>query len=69
MTTGFTGGGLEGIGYGMALDASDYVWAGTYGTQTIVKFDKTGKPLSPPGWLELQQATWADAGSYSHSER
>jgi hypothetical protein len=51
MTTGFTGGGLEGIGFGMALDANDNVWAGTYGTQTIVKFDKTGKPLSPPdGW-------------------
>jgi len=51
MTTGFTGGGLEGIGYGMALDSNDNVWAGTYGTQTIVKFDKTGKPLSPSdGW-------------------
>jgi streptogramin lyase len=51
MTSGFTGGGLEGIGFGMALDANDNVWAGTYGTQTIVKFDKTGKPLSPPdGW-------------------
>jgi hypothetical protein len=51
MTSGFTGGGLEGIGFGMALDTNDNVWAGTYGTQTIVKFDKTGKPLSPPeGW-------------------
>jgi len=51
MTTGFTGGGLEGIGFGMALDSNDNVWAGTYGTQTIVKFDKRGKPLSPPdGW-------------------
>jgi hypothetical protein len=48
ITTGFTGGGLEGIGFGLAIDARDNVWATTYGTRTIVKFDKTGKPLSPP---------------------
>jgi streptogramin lyase len=48
MTTGFTGGGLEGIGFGMAVDADDNVWACCYGSKTIVKFDKTGKPLSPP---------------------
>jgi hypothetical protein len=26
MTTGFTGGGLEGIGFGLAIDADDNVW-------------------------------------------
>jgi hypothetical protein len=46
--TGFTGGGVEGIGFGLAIDAQDNVWGTTYGTQAIVKFDKTGKPLSPP---------------------
>jgi hypothetical protein len=46
--TGFTGGGVEGIGFGLAIDAHDNVWGTTYGTKTIVKFDKTGKPLSPP---------------------
>ncbi len=48
MTTGYTGGGLEGVGFGMAVDADDNVWVTCYGSRTIVKFDKTGKPLSPP---------------------
>jgi hypothetical protein len=47
MTFGFTGGGLEGIGFGLAIDAQDNVWGTTYGSKAIVKFDKTGKPLSP----------------------
>ena len=47
MTTGFTGGGLGGIGFGLAIDANDNVWGTTYATRTIVKFDKTGKPISP----------------------
>jgi hypothetical protein len=45
--TGFTGGGLAGIGFGLAIDSRDNVWGTTYATQTIVKADKTGKPLSP----------------------
>ncbi len=51
MTTGFTGGGLEGVGFGLAIDAQDNVWATCYGSRAIVKFDNNGKPLSPPdGW-------------------
>ncbi len=46
--TGFTGGGVEGIGFGLAVDSHDNVWGTTYGSKAIVKFDKTGKPLSPP---------------------
>jgi len=46
--SGFTGGGVEGIGFGLAIDAHDNIWGTTYGTKAIVKFDKTGKPLSPP---------------------
>jgi hypothetical protein len=49
MTTGFTGGGLEGIGFGLAIDADDNVWASTYGSRAIVKFNNHGEPLSPPG--------------------
>ena len=49
MTTGFTGGGVEGIGFGLTLDANGNCWATTYGSKAIVEFDKTGKPLSPPG--------------------
>jgi hypothetical protein len=48
MTTGFTGGGLQGVGFGMAIDADDNVWATTYGSRAVVKFDNSGKPLSPP---------------------
>jgi hypothetical protein len=48
VTTGFTGGGLQGIGFGLAIDGDDNVWATCYGTRTIVKFDNSGKPLSPP---------------------
>jgi len=48
MTTGFTGGGLEGVGYGLAIDANDNVWVTTYGSRTIAKFDNQGKPLTPP---------------------
>jgi len=48
MTSGFTGGGVEGIGFGLAIDAQDNCWGTTYGSRAIVKFDKNGKPLSPP---------------------
>jgi hypothetical protein len=48
MTTGFTGGGLLGPGFGTALDANDRVWVTSTSGQTISLFDKNGKPLSPP---------------------
>jgi hypothetical protein len=48
MTSGFTGGGMGGIGFGLAIDAHDKVWATSFGTHTISLFDKMGKPLSPP---------------------
>ena len=48
MTTGFTGGGLLGPGFGTAIDANDRVWVTNTSGQTISLFDKTGKPLSPP---------------------
>src|SRR5260370_11211158 len=41
MTTGFTGGGVEGIGFGLAIDSHDNVWATTYASRAIVLFDKT----------------------------
>jgi hypothetical protein len=48
MTTGFTGGGMLGPGFGTAVDANDRVWVDSTSGQTISLFDKTGKPLSPP---------------------
>jgi hypothetical protein len=48
MTTGFTGGGLQGPGFGTAIDGDDRVWITSTSGKTISLFDKTGKPLSPP---------------------
>ena len=48
MTTGFSGGGLQGPGFGTAIDANDRVWINSTSGKTISLFDKTGKPLSPP---------------------
>ena len=47
--TGFTGGGLLGPGFGLAIDARDNLWTASFaGNWTISHFDKSGKPLSPP---------------------
>lgn len=51
ITTGFTGGGMEGGTFGSAIDAKDNAWFGTYGSKAIVMFDKNGKPLTPPEGL------------------
>ncbi len=48
ITTGFTGGGMEGGTFGAAIDARDDAWFTTYGSKAIVVFDKSGKPLTPP---------------------
>ncbi len=48
---GFTGGGVGGPGFGLALDAGDNVWVSNFQAKSISKFDNSGKPLSPPeGW-------------------
>ena len=48
ITTGFTGGGMEGGTFGAAVDAHDRAWFTTYGGHSIAVFDKDGKPLTPP---------------------
>jgi streptogramin lyase len=48
ITFGFTGGGLIGVGFGVAIDAKDHVWADAYASRAITRFDPSGKPLSPP---------------------
>ena len=45
---GFTGGGLGGPGFGLTIDAQENVWVTSFSAKTISKFDKMGKPLSPP---------------------
>jgi hypothetical protein len=51
ITTGFTGGGMEGGTFGAAVDAHDNAWLTNYGSQSITVFDKNGKPLTPPGGI------------------
>ncbi|HKF20011.1 MAG TPA: hypothetical protein VKE93_00505 [Candidatus Angelobacter sp.] len=48
ITTGFTGGGMEGGTFGAAVDSKDNAWFTTYGSKAIAVFDKNGKPLTPP---------------------
>ena len=48
MTTGFAGGGLQGPGFGTAIDANNRVWIDSTTGRTISLFDHNGKPLSPP---------------------
>jgi len=52
MTTGFTGGGLLGPGFGLAIDAKDNAWMTSFaGNNNVALFNNSGKPLSPPeGW-------------------
>ncbi len=48
MTTGFTGGGIAGPGFGTAVAADGKVWVDSTAGKTISVFDNDGKPLSPP---------------------
>lgn len=52
MTKGFTGGGLLGPGFGLAIDTKDNAWMTSFaGNNNVALFDKAGKPLSPSeGW-------------------
>jgi len=47
MTSGFTGGGLMGPGFGLTLDGNDNVWVSSFTGAGISKFSNSGKPLSP----------------------
>lgn len=53
ITTGFTGGGMQGGTFGNAIDSHDNAWLSSYGGKSIAVFDKTGKPLSPPEGITL----------------
>jgi sugar lactone lactonase YvrE len=48
ITTGFTGGGMEGGTFGAAIDLKGNVWLSSYGSKSITVFDKDGRPLTPP---------------------
>lgn len=69
ITTGFTGGGMQGGTFGAAVDAKDNVWLASYGGKSIAVFDKSGRPLTPPegitfdGKLGLMQGIIVAPGS------
>jgi hypothetical protein len=46
--TGFGGGGIQGPGFGTAIDANDRVWMNSTAGKTMSLFDTDGKALSPP---------------------
>jgi hypothetical protein len=48
ITTGFSGGGMEGGTFGATVDLKGNVWFTNYGSKSITVFDKDGKPLTPP---------------------
>jgi hypothetical protein len=49
ITTGFTGGGIFGPGFGTAIDQAGRVWVSNNQPGASVSvFDKNGQPLSPP---------------------
>jgi hypothetical protein len=48
ITTGFSGGGMQGGTFGAAVDQNDNAWFSSYGSKSIAVFDKNGKPLTPP---------------------
>jgi hypothetical protein len=50
-TFGYTGGGVEGVGFGLTIDSHGNVWVSSYGGHDIAVFDKRGKPLTPPGGI------------------
>ena len=40
--------GCRAESFGAAVDAKDNAWLTSYGGKCITKFDKNGKPLTPP---------------------
>ena len=53
ITTGFTGGGMEGGTFGAAIDLKGNVWLASYGSKSIAVFSKDGKPLTPPDGINF----------------
>jgi hypothetical protein len=53
ITTGFTGGGMQGGTFGAAVDLKGNVWLSSYGSKSITVFAKDGKPLTPPDGINF----------------
>lgn len=46
---GFTGGGIFGAGFGIAIDQRGHVWIGNFAGRSLSELDPHGRPLSPDG--------------------
>jgi hypothetical protein len=68
----YVGGGLSGVGFGIAIDPSNRVWLGNFGFEgkgcetaanhyTASTFSLSGKALSPPGGWEVGGISWPQA--------
>lgn len=44
---GFTGGGIYGAGFGIAIDQRNHVWIGNFAGESVSELAPDGKPLSP----------------------
>ena len=63
MTTGWTGGGVFGPGFGTAIDAQDRVWvSNNVPGRSISVFDKNGQPLTPPDGITFNHQLGAMQG-------
>lgn len=65
----YVGGGLSGVGFGIAFDPSNRLWLGNFGFEgkgceieanhyTASTFSRSGKALSPPGGWEVGGISW-----------
>ena len=65
----FTGGGLDGAGFGITLDSHGNVWVGNFGftsskcsskpaSNSVSKFSPQGDPISPPGGFTQGGVSW-----------
>jgi hypothetical protein len=63
MTSGFTGGGVFGVGFGAAIDRDGKVWVSNNApARSISVFDKSGQPLTPPEGINLDHQLGALQG-------
>ncbi|HVX33876.1 MAG TPA: hypothetical protein VHA80_12110, partial [Solirubrobacterales bacterium] len=65
----YEGGGLSGVGFGIAINPAGRVWVGNFGFEgqgcetaanhyTASTFSLSGRPLSPPGGWEVGGISW-----------
>ena len=69
ITTGFTGGGMEGGTFGAAVDAHDNAWFTSYGSKSITVFDKDGQAANAAGGHHVRRQARPDARHHRYACR